>query len=310
MEREMWQQSSTPDPVNLSYRISSLEYPIHNSSNYTSSAFSTSFLRQNDLYQQQYNCIFLCMVLLLPTLCYSNNYVSRTAYYTTPDGMGIPTGACGYGENGKDVNNGEVCAASKRLYKNGAACGACYQVRCKDKGLCSDEGTKVVVTDTGEGHGTDFILSYRAYAKLAKQPNMAQQLFAKGVVEVEYRRVSCKYGNLMLKIHEHSKYPHYLAIVVMNQGGATDILAVQVMQEETKEWISMRRVYGAVFDLSSPPSGELNVRFLTSAGAETKWVQSDKAVIPAEWKAGLLYIHSALLDMKIQVLSHISGATW
>lgn len=82
------------------------------------------------------------------------------------------------------------------------------------------------------------------------------------------------------------------------------------MQEETKEWISMRRVYGAVFDLSSPPSGELNVRFLTSAGAETKWVQSDKAVIPAEWKAGLLYIHSALLDMKIQVLSHISGATW
>lgn len=91
MEREMWQQSSTPDPVNLSYRISSLEYPIHNSSNYTSSAFSTSFLRQNDLYQQQYNCIFLCMVLLLPTLCYSGNYVSRAAYYSTPDGMGIPS---------------------------------------------------------------------------------------------------------------------------------------------------------------------------------------------------------------------------
>lgn len=96
--------------------------------------------------------------------------------------------------------------------------------------MCSDEGTKVVVTDTGEGHGTDFILSYRAYAKLAKQPNMAQHLFAKGVVEVEYRRVSCKYGNLMLKIHEHSKYPHYLAIVVMNQGGATDILAVEVYE--------------------------------------------------------------------------------
>ncbi|XP_019248686.1 PREDICTED: expansin-like B1 [Nicotiana attenuata] len=133
---------------------------------------------------------------------------------------------------------------------------------------------------------TDFILSYRVYAKLAKQPNMAQHLFAKGVVEVEYRRVSCKYGNLLLKIHEHSKYPHYLAIVVMNQGGATDILAVEVYEEETKEWISMRRAYGAVFDLSSPPSGELNVRLLTSARAETKWVQSDKAVIPAEWKAG------------------------
>ncbi|XP_059302472.1 expansin-like B1 [Lycium ferocissimum] len=229
----------------------------------------------------------LCMFLLLPTLCYSNNYVSRATYYSTPDGKGTPSGACGYGDYGKDVNSGQVFAASKRLYKNGAGCGACYQVRCKDKGLCSEEGTKVVVTDSGEGPGTDFILSYRAYAKLAKQPNMAKHLFAKGVVEVEYRRVSCKYGgNLMLKINEHSKYPNYLAIVVMNQGGATDILAVEVYEEETQEWISMRRSYGAVFDLPNPPNGELKVRFLTSAGAETKWVQSDKAVIPAEWEAG------------------------
>ncbi|KAJ8557935.1 hypothetical protein K7X08_004701 [Anisodus acutangulus] len=234
------------------------------------------------------NYTFLCMVLLLPTLCYTDNYVSRAAYYSTHDGMGTPSGACGYGDYGKDVNSGEVCTASKWLYKNGAGCGACYQVRCKDKGLCSEEGTKVVMTDNGEGHGTDFILSYRAYAKLAKQPNVAKQLFAKGVVEIEYRRVSCKIGgNLMLKIQEHSKYPNYLAVVVMNQGGATDILAVEVYEEETKQWISMRRAYGAVFDLSSPPSGELNVRFLTSASAETKWVQSNKAVIPAEWKAGI-----------------------
>lgn len=98
--------------------------------------------------------------------------------------------------------------------------------------MCSDEGTKVVVTDNGEGHGTDFILSSRAYAKMAKQPNMAQHLFAKGVVEVEYRRVSCKYGggNLMVKVNEHSKHPNYLAIVVMNQGGATDIHSVEVFE--------------------------------------------------------------------------------
>lgn len=87
------------------------------------------------------------------------------------------------------------------------------------------------MTDNGEGHETDFILSARAYAKMAKQPNMAQHLFAKGVVEVEYRRVSCRSGaNLMLKVNEHSNHPHYLAIVVMNQGGATDILAVEVYE--------------------------------------------------------------------------------
>lgn len=40
-----------------------------------------------------------------------------------------------------------------------------------------------------------------------------------------WKRVSCGYGgNLMVKIHEHSKYANYLAVVVLNQGGATDLL--------------------------------------------------------------------------------------
>lgn len=34
---------------------------------------------------------FIFIVLLLPTLCYSNNYVSTVSYYTTPDGMGTPS---------------------------------------------------------------------------------------------------------------------------------------------------------------------------------------------------------------------------
>lgn len=48
----------------------------------------------------------------------------------------------------------------------------------------------------------------------------------------------------------------------------------------------MRRAYGAVFDLSNPPNGELQVRLLISAASETKWVQSEGAVIPAEWTVG------------------------
>ena len=37
-------------------------------------------------------------------------------------------GACGYGELGRDINDGEVSGVSSRLWKNGAGCGACYQV--------------------------------------------------------------------------------------------------------------------------------------------------------------------------------------
>ena len=37
-------------------------------------------------------------------------------------------GACGYGEFGRDINNGEVSGVSSRLWNNGTGCGACYQV--------------------------------------------------------------------------------------------------------------------------------------------------------------------------------------
>ncbi|WMV43501.1 hypothetical protein MTR67_036886 [Solanum verrucosum] len=238
----------------------------------------------------KYSCIFMCMniIMLLPAFSYSQTLVSKASFYSTSDGMGTPSGACGYGDYGKDVNNGEVCTASRRLYRNGAGCGACYQVRCKNNALCSEEGTKVVVTDSADGQETDLILSYKAYAKLAKTPSLAAHLCGKGVVDIEYRRVSCGYGgNLMVKIHEDSKYADYLAIVVLNQGGATDIHAVEIYEEESQQWISMRKAYGAVWDLSSPPCGDLKVRFLTSTSVESKWVQSDKAVIPAQWKVGL-----------------------
>ena len=104
------------------------------------------------------------------------------------------------------------------------------QVRCKAR-QCTDEGVNVVATDYGEGDRTDFILSTSAYARLAR-PNMALELFASGVVGVEYRRVSCRYANynVMFKIHEHSKFPQYLALVLLYQGGQYDILDVQMWQ--------------------------------------------------------------------------------
>jgi hypothetical protein len=89
----------------------------------------------------------------------------------------------------------------------------------------------VVVTDYGEGDKTDFILSTRAYARMAR-PNMALELFAYGVVDVEFRRIPCRYSgyNLMFKVHEHSRFPEYLAIVLLYQAGQNEILAVELRQ--------------------------------------------------------------------------------
>ena len=86
-----------------------------------------------------------------------------------------------------------------------------------------------MVTDYGEGDRTDFILSPRAYTKLAR-PNLALELFAYGVVDVEYRRISCQFAgyNIVYKVHEHSQYPHYLAIVFLYVAGQNDITAVEL----------------------------------------------------------------------------------
>ena len=114
-----------------------------------------------------------------------------------------------------------------------------HQVRCTTPQYCADEGVNIVVTDYGEGDKTDFILSTRAYAKLAR-PNVVSQLFSYGVVDIEYRRISCKYSgyNLMFKVHENSNYPHYLSIVLLYVAGQNDITAVEFWQvcALQKEW--------------------------------------------------------------------------
>lgn len=51
----------------------------------------------------------------------------------------------------------------------------------------------------------------------------------------------------------------------------------------------MRRSYGAVFDLANPPKGDLKLRIQIKEGEKTKWINSDKTVIPDYWKPGSIY---------------------
>ncbi|XP_052210620.1 expansin-like B1 [Diospyros lotus] len=235
-------------------------------------------------------CSLLCMLVLLTTICYSQDgYVSsRATYYGSPDCFETPTGACGYGEFGRKVNDANVAGVSM-LYRNGSGCGACYQVRCKIPKICSHDGVKVVATDYGEGDGTEFILSSRAYARLAV-PNAALELFPHDVVDVEYQRIPCRYPgyNLKLKVHEHSKFPVYMAVVVLYQAGIYDITAVEVWQADEQEWRCLRKSFGTVWDLPSPPSGPLTFKVQVSCNGGTKWVQMTN-VVPSKWKAGVVY---------------------
>ncbi|KAL3497579.1 hypothetical protein ACH5RR_040311 [Cinchona calisaya] len=237
-----------------------------------------------------YLVVFLCITVPLPALSYSGEYyASRATYYGSPDCLGTPTGACGFGEYGKTVNDGQVSGVSK-LYRGGSGCGACYQVRCKIPEHCTEEGTKVVVTDYGEGDRTDFVLSTAAYGKLAR-PYMAEKLFAYGVVDVEFKRIACQYNyNLVFKVLPHSKYPSYLALVPLYQSGTYDIAAMEIWQDDRKEWRPMRRAYGTVFDITDAPLGAITLRYqaVYGYGDYKYWVMLNN-VLPSDWQVGYTY---------------------
>ncbi|GLJ06554.1 hypothetical protein SUGI_0041790 [Cryptomeria japonica] len=216
--------------------------------------------------------------------CTSQFVDSRAAYYGTPDGLGTSSGACGYGEYGRDVKAGNVAAASQLLYRNGAGCGACYQVRCKNKYLCTYSGVTVVVTDHGEGDRTDFIMSPHAFTTMA-WPGKDEQLKALGVVDIE---VACNYPghNIWFQINKSTNYPYYLSLMLLYQGGQRDVVAVELSQERTSDWKAMRRSYGAVWDIvTAPAECNLALRFQLSGG---EWIYAQNP-IPSHWKAGDVY---------------------
>ncbi|XP_059277694.1 expansin-like B1 [Lycium ferocissimum] len=247
---------------------------------------------------ERFSILVIFVLILLPILCscdglgLDTSITAKATFYGNVGHLVNPSGTCGYGEYGRTVNSGAFCGVSK-LYNNGTSCGACYQVKCKHPDYCNEEGTVVVVTNSGE-EKTDFILSFSAYAKLAK-PLMVAKLIAQGEVEIEYQRVPCKYAtgaHLMVKVHESSNFPDYLAIVLLNIGGLSDISAIEVwelckVQESHKQWKSMVRIFGAVWAISDPPKGALKFRFQVRGSAGVVWVQPLK-LIPSDWKAGLL----------------------
>ncbi|TKY55504.1 Expansin B1 [Spatholobus suberectus] len=231
----------------------------------------------------------VCVILLFPALCYCNEYTkSRATFYSTPDGYGTPTGACGFGEYGRKMDgyDGRVSGVSG-LWNNGAGCGTCYWVRCNMPNVCDVKGVYLTVTDQGYGDRTDFVMSLRAFTKLGVNDNAAAELKKLGTVDIEYARVPCTFdGNILFHIQETSSNPGYFAMVILDVNGIHDVTAVEMWQMESRQWKPLNRNYGAVFDFPNPPSGEIRLRFMVSGMSD--WVDP-KIVIPSNWKPGATY---------------------
>ena len=98
-------------------------------------------------------------------------------------------GACAYGSMATSFFAGHIAAAIPSIYKDGAGCGACFQVRCKNPKLCSTKGTIVMITDLNKSNQTDLVLSSRAFRAMAKPIVGADKdLLKQGIVDIEYQR--------------------------------------------------------------------------------------------------------------------------
>lgn len=235
--------------------------------------------------------IILTALLVTKSLAEAASFVpSRASHYPNSSEQGSDVGACGFGTFGATINDANVAAASD-LYRNGIGCGACYQVKCVNSNYCSDKGVTIVVTDQGGGHSTDFIMSRKAFGGMAQTTDAATSLLNFGVVDIEYRRVSCSYPNenITIKIDENSNYPYYLAFVILYQQGSKDITAVQLCETQNQNCKLLERHYGAVWTTSTPPSGSLSIRMLFSGeDGDESWVVPVND-IPEVWKAGETY---------------------
>ncbi|GAB4853041.1 hypothetical protein Ancab_040581 [Ancistrocladus abbreviatus] len=235
---------------------------------------------------------FLMLLASAAADCTNCTHHSKATYFSMSS---VPYGACGYGSLALNFYGGHVAAAAPSLYQNGAACGACFQVRCSNKALCTKTGTNVILTDQNHSNTTDFILSSRAFRTMAKN-DMDKNLLQLGVADVQYKRIPCEFKkqNLSLRVEEFSKYPNYLAVKVLYQGGQTDIFAMDVAQMELPNWTFMSRNYGAVWDSNMVPSGPLQFRFALTSGYDGKYVYASNS-LPANWKSGVVY------DIGIQI---------
>ncbi|CAI0469049.1 unnamed protein product [Linum tenue] len=244
------------------------------------------------------------------TACDRCLHSTKVAYFSKASALS--NGACGYGSMAIGFNTGQLAAAAPSIYKNGAGCGACFQIRCKKPGLCSSRGTTVMVTDLNTSNTTDFVLSSRAFMAMASE-GKASDVLKLGIADVEYKRVPCEFKtkNLAVRVEESSQKPHYLAVKVLYQGGQTEIVGMDVARLGSSNWAFLSRNHGAVWDTSRVPEGPLQFRFVVTGGFDGKWVWAQKAVLPGDWKAGMVYDTGLqITDIAQEPCSPCDDSTW
>ncbi|KAG9160462.1 hypothetical protein Leryth_008872 [Lithospermum erythrorhizon] len=171
-------------------------------------------------------------------------------------------------------------ALSTVLFKDGATCGACYEIKCDPRGTkwCKIGNKSIHVTATN------------LCPPNPAQPsdnggwcNMAE--YQAGIVPVTYRRVPCpRTGGIAFTIEGN---PHFYLIKVTNVGGAGDVVGLEVSGGKKLPWTKLKRNWGQKWELSNAMLVGQSLSFrVSTSDAQSVTL---KGVTNADWKFGQTY---------------------
>ncbi|CAN6241299.1 unnamed protein product [Urochloa humidicola] len=217
---------------------------------------------------------------------------AKATWYGKPTGAGPDDngGACGYKEVNKAPFNSMNACGNIPIFKDGLGCGSCYEIKCDKPAECSGEPVIVHITDQNYEPiaAYHFDLAGTAFGAMAKKGE-EEKLRKAGIIDMQFRRVKCKYpADTKIAFHvEKGCNPNYFALLIKYAAGDGDIVAVDIKESGSKEYIPLKHSWGAIWRIDSdkPIKGPIAVR-LTSEGG-TKLEQED--AIPEGWKPDTLY---------------------
>ncbi|KAI5561070.1 hypothetical protein BDE02_16G088700 [Populus trichocarpa] len=208
-------------------------------------------------------------------------------------GSGTFGGACNYKDVAGEGYGMNTVALSSVLFRNGQACGACFEIKCADSPQwCKLGKPSLFVTATDHcppnpslpNDNGGWCNVPREHFDIAKPVFSQLAGYKAGIIPIQYRRLPCKkQGGIRFTILGN---PWFYQVIVWNVGGAGDVVSVQVKGDDKLKWTQMERDWGATWKTSAILHGE-SLSFRVRASDErysTSW-----HVTPKNWQFGQTY---------------------